>query len=363
MGVVRNTRNAIAIKADYKLLYRRDDSMKLGVISQNLMQFDFEEGLQYAQALGFQAVEVGIAGLWGRKFCEIDKLLSQKGELERWQDTFKKHSLEISAMGAHGAPLMPDKNISAQYSLEFRKACKFMELAGINRMTLLSGLPEGADGDKSPNWVTFAEWPYLRDTLEWQWEKRLIPYWKEHGKIAKDHGVTLCFEMHGGDMIHNPGSLKRLREEIGDVVACNFDISHMWYQTIDPIEAVRELGSLIQHVHAKDTIIHKHNSRIQGLMDPGTTEQPETRSWTYTLAGWGHGAVTWREFITTLRLTGYDHVISVEMESEYIDVDEGLKKSVEFLKPIVLEKPPGAKWWEIAGMERAGGLDQNVNGD
>ena len=72
-------------------------------------------------------------------------------------------------------------------------------------------------------------------------------------------------------------------------------------------------------------------------MDPGTTEQPETRSWTYTLAGWGHGAVTWREFITTLRLTGYDHVISVEMESEYIDVDEGLKKSVELLIPIVLE--------------------------
>jgi hypothetical protein len=29
---------------------------------------------------------------------------------------------------------------------------------------------------------------------------------------------------------------------------------------------------------------------------------------------------------------------------------------VAFLKPIVLEKPPGAKWWEIAGMERAGGL-------
>jgi hypothetical protein len=65
--------------------------MKLGVISQNLMQFDFEEGLQYAEDLGFQAIEVGIAGLWGRKFCEVDKFLSQKGELERWHDTFKKH--------------------------------------------------------------------------------------------------------------------------------------------------------------------------------------------------------------------------------------------------------------------------------
>ncbi len=30
--------------------------MKLGVISQNLMQFEFEEGLKYARDLGFQAI-------------------------------------------------------------------------------------------------------------------------------------------------------------------------------------------------------------------------------------------------------------------------------------------------------------------
>ena len=335
--------------------------MKLGVISQNIMQFEFEEGLQYAEDLGFRAVEVGIAGLWGRKYCDVDKLLADKGEMERWHDAFARHGLEISAMGAHGSPLMPDKRVAEQYSRELRRAWEFMEAAGIRRMTLLAGLPEGAEGDTAPNWVTFAEWPYLRDTLEWQWEKRLVPYWREHGKIAQDHGVTLCFEMHGGDMVHNPVALKMLREEVGPVVACNFDISHMWYQGIDPIEAVRHLGPLIQHVHVKDTIIHEHNSRIRGLMDPGTTEQPETRAWTYTLAGWGHDAATWREFITTLRLTGYDHVLSVEMESEYVDVDEGLRKSVEFLKPMVLEKPPGAKWWEVAGMQRAGGLDRSRN--
>jgi len=333
--------------------------MKLGVISQNLMQFDeVEEGLQYAEDLGFQAIEVGIAGLWGRKFCDIEKLMADRGEIERWHEGFARHGLEISAMGAHGAPLMPDKKVAGQYSREFRRACEFMGVAGVTRMTLLSGLPEGAEGDTAPNWVTFAEWPFLRDTLEWQWEKRLVPYWREHGKIAADNGVTLCFEMHGGDMVHNPVGLKRLREEVGPVVACNFDISHLWYQAIDPIEAVRFLGPLVQHVHIKDTIIHHHNRRIRGLMDPGTTEEPENRAWTYTLAGWGHDASEWREFVTTLRLTGYDHVLSVEMESEYFEVDEGLRKSAEFLKPIVLERPPGAKWWEIAGMERAGGLGE-----
>ena len=75
--------------------------------------------------------------------------------------------------------------------------------------------------------------------------------------------------------------------------------------------------------------------------------------------GWGHGEEVWREFIITLHLTGYDHVLSLEMECEYLDVQEGLEKSVEFFKPIVLEKPPGQKWWELAGMERAGGLESS----
>ena len=95
-------------------------------------------------------------------------------------------------------------------------------------------------------------------------------------------------------MIHNPVTLMRLHEEVGPVIACNFDIAHMWYQGIDPIEAVRYLGPLIQHVHVKDTLIHEYNSRLKGLMDSGTPEHPETRSWTYTLAGWGHDAKTWK---------------------------------------------------------------------
>ena len=336
--------------------------MKLGVISQNLTQFEFEEGLKYAQDLGLQAMEVGACGLWNQKYCDVDRLLADKGSISGWLEAYDRHGLEISAFGTHGAPLMPDKKVSEEYSSQFRKACELAGLAGVERMTLLAGLPEGAEGDTAPNWVTFAEWPVLRDTLEWQWDNRVIPYWTEHGKIASDNGVTLCFEMHGGDVVHNPVTLMRLRDAIGPVAACNFDISHMWYQGIDPIEAIRYLGQAVQHVHAKDTLIHEHNARVRGLMDSTSTEEPENRSWNYTLAGWGHDERTWREFVATLRLIGYDHVLSVEMECEYIDVEEGLQKSVEFLKPIVLQKPPGAKWWEIAGMGRAGGLEQQGNG-
>jgi sugar phosphate isomerase/epimerase len=330
--------------------------MKLGVISQNLMQFQFEEGLQYAQNLGCTAVEVGALGLWGRGYCNVEKLVADPGEVRRWLDAFARHELEVSALGGHGAPLMPDKSVADKYAQEFRQTCRLMEMANIRRMTLLAGLPEGGEGDKSPNWVTFAELPFLAETLQWQWDQRLLPYWREHGKIAADHGVTLCFEMHGGDLIHNPVTLMRFREEVGTVVACNLDVSHLWFQGIDPVEAVRFLGGAIQHVHAKDTYFQPHNLRLRGHHDSSFSTRNDQRPWIFTIPGWGHDATEWRAFITALRLSGYDDVLSIEMECDYIDVEEGLEKSVEFLKPLVLEKPPGKKWWEIAGMSDAGSL-------
>jgi sugar phosphate isomerase/epimerase len=332
--------------------------MKLGVISQNLLHFETaDEGLQYAHDLGFDAIEVGACALWNTRFCNVDELVKDRGEIDRWKDKFAKYGLEVSALGGHGAPLTPNKEAAAKYTQQFRTVCRFMEMAEVRLITLLAGLPEGAEGDTAPNWVTFAEWPHLRDTLEWQWEKRLLPYWREQAKIASDHGVTLCFEMHGGDMIFNPATMMRLREELGPVACCNLDFGHLWYQSIDPIAAVRYLGDVIQHVHAKDTVLHQDNVRVKGLMDHTSTERPAERSWNYTLVGWGHDERIWKEFITTLRLVGYDHVLSLEMECEFMNVAEGLEKSVQFLKPLILEKPTGAKWWELVGMERAGGLD------
>ena len=76
--------------------------MKLGAISLNVMRFDFEEGLSYLQNLGVQAIEIACGGAFtGRRYCEPEKLISDRGELERWLDAFRRHGLEISALAVH----------------------------------------------------------------------------------------------------------------------------------------------------------------------------------------------------------------------------------------------------------------------
>ena len=38
------------------------------------------------------------------------------------------------------------------------------------------------------------------------------------------------------------------------------------------------------------------------------------------------------------------------MESEYIEIREGLEKAAAFIRPMLLEKPVGPAWWQIAAV-------------
>ena len=158
--------------------------------------------------------------------------------------------------------------------------------------------------------------------------------------------------MHGGDILFKPTTMMRPREELGPVAYCNLDFGHLCYQSIDPMAAVRHLGDVIQHVHVKDTALQEGNIHLKGLMNYMSTEIPAERSWDYTLVGWGHDELIWKEFFTTLRLVRYEHVLSLEMECEFMNVIEGLEKSVQFSKPLVLEKSTsqnGGNWSEWSG--------------
>jgi sugar phosphate isomerase/epimerase len=43
--------------------------------------------------------------------------------------------------------------------------------------------------------------PEFLDVLEWQWEKKAIPYWKDAAGFAADHGVKVALEAHPGFIV------------------------------------------------------------------------------------------------------------------------------------------------------------------
>ena len=95
--------------------------MKLGMNTFFINMLDFDEGLQFCQEQGVQAVEVAAVGPAARQYCDVDRLLADQGELERWLDIYAAHGLEIYSFAGHGTPLVPDRRIALEYSRQFRK--------------------------------------------------------------------------------------------------------------------------------------------------------------------------------------------------------------------------------------------------
>jgi sugar phosphate isomerase/epimerase len=251
----------------------------------------------------------------------------------------------ISALSCHGNPLHPNPAVAKAYQETSKRTVRLAEKLGVSVVIDFSGCPGDSDKAKYPNWVTCPWPPEYLDVLAWQWEKKVIPYWTRHAQFAKDHGVKIAIEMHPGFVVYSPETLLKLRHIAGNTIGCNYDPSHMFWQGIDPIKAIRVLGDSIFHVHAKDTQIYDSNLPKTGVLDTKKYTDEKNRSWIFRSVGYGHAFGWWKEFISTLRMYGYDHVLSIEHEDSLMSPDEGLSKGAAFLNSIVIKDRPTAAWW------------------
>ena len=167
--------------------------MHLGAITTVFVHRSLREAAERMHQLGLKGIEIGTGGFFPKNHCNPAELLSDPSKYQKFQETLTEFELTISALAMHGEPLHPDPAIAKGYDQEFRDTCRLAEKLGVKRLTLLSGLPEAAPGDQVPNWILYPYPPRNLEMFEWQWEKRLIPYWKEHGQIAQDHGVRSVF--------------------------------------------------------------------------------------------------------------------------------------------------------------------------
>ncbi|QCJ46592.1 sugar phosphate isomerase/epimerase [Haloprofundus sp. MHR1] len=320
--------------------------MDIGVLTVPLGGQSLEEALDYLDDIGVSAVELGVGGYPGEAHVDRRELLDDESAREELLELVDGHDMYISALATHNNPLHPDEETADEADTELREAVELADELDVDAVTCFSGLPAGGPDDEVPNWIT-APWPTEHaDAHEYQWDVA-TDYWSGLSNHAADHGVQLAIEMHPNMLVYEPSGMLRLREATNQYVGANFDPSHLYWQGIDVLAAIRYLGEAgaIHHVHAKDTRVYDDRSRIKGVLDTTSyTEEPD-RSWLFRTVGYGHGEEHWKDVVSTLRMVGYDGALSIEHEDSLTSSREGLEKAVELLQRSVFETTPGEAYW------------------
>jgi len=319
--------------------------MKVGVFSAILSDLPLEKALAHIAGLGCETVELGTGAYPGDAHCKPAELLASRPKREAFAKAVAGSGLEISSLSCHGNALHPDRKIAVAHHKVFENTVKLAAKIGVPVVTTFSGCPGDHAGAKFPNWVTCPWPPDFLEVLEWQWEKVAVPYWKKQAAFAKSLGVKIAFEAHPGFLVYNPETLLRMRAACGTVIGANFDPSHFFWQGIDPVKAVRALAGAIHHVHAKDTGLYPVNADVNGYLDTRHYGDEKNRAWIFRTVGYGHGTDFWCDFVSTLRLCGYDGTLSMEHEDSLMSPSEGLRKGVEFLKSVVIREKKGRVTW------------------
>lgn len=330
--------------------------MKIGIFTALFHDRPIEAALDYIAEAGIQSVELGGGAYPGSRhlddFGGAKVLIADAGKRKQLVKAIESRGLILSAISVHGNPLHPNKKIADEHHEVFTDAVLLAEALhgdGIMPQATVNGF-SGCPGDsaraKNPNWVTCA-WPdEFREILDYQW-RVAARYWRAQNRFLKQHGVVFAIEMHPGFICYNNDTLLKLRKVAGDRIGVNFDPSHLWWQGIDPLAAVRQLGEAgaLFHCHAKDTRIDPQNSGVNGNLDTQSYGDIANRSWVFRSVGYGHDEAWWKDFVSVLRMVGYDYVLSIEHEDGLMSSNEGLQKALDVLKRSVIAEKPGPMFW------------------
>lgn len=306
--------------------------MKMSLVTDCLGDLSFEDMTDTASSLGYELLEFA-TGNWSKApHLNLDELLESNEKRTHFLDTLKKKNLSMEVLNCSGNQLAPNEDGEMSHGV-VEKTFKLAELFDVKTIVMMSGLPGGGPNDTTPNWITTSWPPINNEILEWQWNEVAFPYWEKLVQKAQDYGIEkIAIENHGSQLVYNPETLFKLRNQIGDMIGMNFDPSHLLWMGGDPIIAARTLGDAIYHVHAKDTRLERGIVHSEGVLDTKTIDRFSERSWNYVALGHGQDILWWKELFSVLSMTGYSGPISLENEDLTMDSLTALKKATDVLK-------------------------------
>src|SRR6266404_3872202 len=310
----------------------------IGVFDPVYDHLSLDAMLDKVTALGLEAMEIGTGGYPNNRHCPLDELIADRSKAKAWQKKFEDKGIRVATLSCHGNPVHPDAKHAQKDIGTFRKTVLLAEMLDVKVIVGFSGCPGGTPQDTQPNWITYRWPPEYAQMQDWQWKEKVIPYWKEAAKYARDHGIKrLAFEMHPNFVVYNPRTLMKLREAVGEEIGANCDLSHLFWQQCDAVEVIHMLGKqgAIFHAHMKDTTFYKENVDRYGVLNFAFEKKDlPLASETFRAVGYGHSAGTWKEIMRAYMEVGYQGMFSVENEDPILSGEVGVERALYVLKNV-----------------------------
>ena len=300
--------------------------MRLGFVSAILPDLGLEEVLAFANAEGFDCVELMCwpKGKAERRYAgvtHVDAASLDAAGASRVKAVLGEHGVSISGLGYYPNPLCPDPAEAQVYVEHIQAVVRAAALLGVGTVNTFVG----RDWTKSVD----AQWPRFLET----W-RPLVAYAEERGVRIGIENCPMLFtadEWPGGkNLATTPAIWRRMFADISSAsFGLNFDPSHFVWQHMDYLEPLREFGDRIFHVHAKDVRVDRERLDDVGIMaTPLEFHNPKLP---------GLGEVQWGRFFSVLSDTGYDGPVCVEVEDRAYEGSverrkDALRQSLRYLR-------------------------------
>ena len=284
--------------------------MKLGFLTGTIAD------IEKAGRLGFDGIELAANAFGDPVAGPLDS-----DALRKAKQLCEQHRVEIMALAYYDLAFKAswfNANTPEQVRHAYEQVFAAAEQLGVRTITSMSGFD--AARDWNANVQLFAE--------------RFGPV----AEAAEGRGLRVAIENWMGFW----GSLPFLPTNMGGSpdtwdawftvvpsksLGLEFDPSHLYWQGIDHLRALREYKDRVYHVHAKDTEMlpeRRYRGGVNG--DYFRFRIP------------GYGAINWTAFISALDEIGYDGGIAIEHEDPIYSgdrFDEGLVRGFQVLDPLV----------------------------
>lgn len=324
-------------------------ALTYGAYTACLSDRSLPEALDVLRSTGLTGAEVNVGGFIPSPHCPVDALLASRTAREDYLGIFEDKGMTLSGLNTSGNPTSPLPGEGLKHAEDLRTAIRLAGALGVTEVVAMSGTPGTDPGARYPTWVVNPWNGIDMEVLDYQWSV-VVPFLTEIDALARDHDVTVCLELHPRNLVFNVPSFERLVEETRAThIRVNMDPSHLFWQQMDPIAVTRRLGSLIGHVHAKDTRIFP-GVAYRGVLDtdfghvPAEAEGkvpvaygywcnawPQDPTWRFVALGLGHDTAYWTEFLTAIEQANPDMNVNIEHEDAELGNVEGLEISARNL--------------------------------